>query len=184
MPTRSAKKRGAIPDSPSSGGGVILAGIGALIVLSVAVFALVRDDSAAPSQPLPVMTLDPQVVVNLTELPHATPLSGAEAESWNEFRAMVEACDAYSPERRLQMEQHIQWLLDPSDMPPDVILAMGNNPVERLVFGMAAYTSTQWRLDNRPPDSCLVPIGRALNDMLVALGDPPFDLYDDAGAPS
>jgi hypothetical protein len=185
MPTQSAKKRGAKPpDSSPSGAGVIFAGIGLLIVLSVGVFVLVRDDSATPGQPQPVMTLDPQIVINLTELPQATPLSGAEADTWNEFRAMVDACEAYSLERRLQMDQHIQWLLDPSDMPPDVILAMGSNPAERLVFGMAAYTSTQWRLDNRPPESCLVPIGRALNEMLVALGEPPFDLYDDAGPSS
>ena len=128
------------------------------------------------------MTFNPQTVINLTELPQATPLSGVEADTWNEFRAKVDACDAYSPERRLQMEQHIQWLLDPSDMPPDVILALGDDPTERLIFGMAAYTSTQWRLDNRPPDSCLVPIGRTLNNMLVALGEPPFTIYDDAGA--
>ncbi len=166
------------------GGGGILAGIGLLMVLSIVVFVLVNNDGTSSSQPQPIMTLDPQTVVNLTRLPQATPLSGAEADTWNAFRARVDACDAYSPERRRQMEQHIQWLLDPSDMPPDVIVAMGGNTTERLIFGMAGYTSAQWRLDKRPPDSCLVPIGRDLNDMLVALGDPPFDIYDDAGASS
>jgi hypothetical protein len=179
MPTHGAEAGEKPPGSPI-GGGVIL-GVGLLMALSVAVFFLVRDDSVTPGQAQPVMTLNPQVVINLTELPQATPLSGAEAETWNEFRATVEACDAYSPERRFQMEQHIQWLLDPSDMPPDVILAMDGHPTERLVFGMAGYTSTQWRLDGRPPDSCLVPIGRALNNMLVAMGEPPFSIYDDAG---
>ncbi len=180
MPAQRTERGEQTPESPI-GGGVILAGVGLLMVLSVAVFILVRDDGAPSDQQRPVMTLDPQVVINLTELPQATPLSGAEADTWNEFRAQVDACDAYSPERRRQMEQHIQWLLDPSDMPPDVILAMGGHPTERLIFGMATYTSTQWRLDNRPPDSCLVPIGRILNNMLVSLGQPPFDIYDDTG---
>ena len=184
MPTRRADKRGVKLPDWLRGGGAILAGIGLLMVLSIVVFILVRDDGAPSGQPQPVMTLDPLIVNNLTELPQATPLSGAEADTWNELRAKVDACDAYSPERRLQMEQHIQWLLDPSDMPPDVILAMGGHPTERLIFGMAGYTSIQWRLDNRPPDSCLVPIGRALNQLLVDLGEPPFDVYDDAGASS
>jgi len=180
MPTQPAE-RGEKPPELPIGGGVILGGVGLLMIFSVVVFFLVRDDSVAPTQPQPVMTLEPQIVVDLTELPQATPLSGAEATAWNDFRAQVDACDAYSPERRRQMEQHIQWLLDPSDMPPDVILAMSGHPTERLIFGMAVYTSTQWRLDNRPPDSCLVPIGRALNNMLVSLGEPPLDIYDDTG---
>jgi hypothetical protein len=178
MPDRTANKRRVkLPDWLRGGGG-IMAGIVLLMVLSVIVFILVNNDSTSSSQPPPVMTLDPQTIINLTALPQATPLSGAEADSWNEFRAKVDACDDYSLERRRQMEQHIQWLIDPSDMPPDVIVAMGGNITERLIFGMAGYTSAQWRLNNRPPDSCLVPIGRALNDMLVAQGDSPIDIYN------
>jgi hypothetical protein len=179
MPDRSTNKRRVKLPDPLQGGGAILAGIVLLMVLSTVVFVLLNNgDSSSSSQPQPVMTLDPQTIINLTQLPQATPLSGADADTWNEFRAKVDACDAYSPERRRQMKQHIQWLIDPSDMPPDVIVAMGGNVTERLIFGMAGYTSAQWRLNNRPPDSCLVPIGRALNDMLVALGDSPIDIYN------
>jgi hypothetical protein len=187
MPVQKATGPGARLPGWLRGGGAILVGIGLLIVLSIVAFVLVNngDDTTSPGQPTPVtgqptpvMTLDPQTVNNLTALPQATPLSGMEADVWNTLRDQVAACEDYSPERRRQMEQHIEWLIDPSDMPPDVIVAMGGDTTERLIFGMAGYTSIQWRLNDRPPDSCLVPIGRALNDMLVAVGDPPFDIYD------
>jgi hypothetical protein len=45
---------------------------------------------------------------------------------------------------------------------------------------MASYTSIQWRLNDRPPDSCLVPISTLLNEMLVAAGEPSFSLVDDS----
>ena len=182
-----AKKQAAKPSGALQGGGPVLTGIVLLMVLSVAaIVAIIHNGGTSSSQPSPqpIMTLDPQSVINLTALPEATPLSGAEAATWNDFRAQVDACADYSPDRRRQMDQHIQWLIDPSDMPPDVILAMGGNITERLVFGMAGYTSAQWRLIDRPPDSCLVPIGRALNDMLVKLGDTPLDIYDNPGASS
>ena len=157
----------------------VFTGTGLLIVLIIVIFVLDGDSvDSVPQQPI-VMTTDPQIILNLTAFPQATALSGTEAELWNDFRMMVAGCAAYSPERRVQMEQHIEWLLDPSDMPPNVILAMGRNPTERLIFGMATYTSIQWRIDGRLPDSCLVPIGLALNDMLDALGTEPFDIYNE-----
>ena len=159
------------------GGSIILVGISLLIVLILVIFASDSDPDESGSQ-LPVMTTDPQIILNLTALPQATPLSGEEAGVWDNFLAMVDACNSYSPERRFQMEQHIEWLLDPSDMPPNIIFAMGGDPPERLIFGMATYTSIQWRLDDRPPDSCLIPIGLTLNDMLIALGTEPFDTYN------
>jgi hypothetical protein len=93
---------------------------------------------------------------------------------------MIAGCAEYSPERRAQMEQHMAWLENPSDIPPDIRIALGQNPPGQLVFGMATYTSIQWRLNERPSESCLIPIGRLLNDMLVALGEPPFSIYDEA----
>jgi hypothetical protein len=147
------------------------------VLLSIGLFLLLQD--TGDDEPQPVATTDPQVIVNLTQLPQATPLTGEAASQWNDLRASVEACADYSAERRSQMIQHLDWIIDPSDMPPDVIRAMGANPQERLVFGMATYTSIEWRLRDRPPDSCLVPIGRTLNTQLVELGTQPFDLYDD-----
>ena len=156
---------------------LILSGTGLLVLLSIGLFLLVQD--SGDEKPQPVATTDPQIIVNLTQLPRATPLTGEAASPVNDLRASVEACADYSDARRGQMIQHLDWLIDPSDMPPDVILAMGENPQERLVFGMATYTSIEWRLRDRPPDSCLVPIGRTLNQLLIQLGSEPFTIYDE-----
>ncbi len=145
---------------------------------AVAVFALIAAALAGnPAAEQPAMTLEPAIIANLTTLPLATPLSTEEAGRWRALRAAVEACGDYSPERQGQMQQHIAWILNPADIPVNVVLALGNNPVGRLVYGMASYTSIQWRLNNRNPDSCLVPIGHTLNALLIALGEQPFDIY-------
>ncbi len=154
-----------------------------LIVIVAGVSILLAVSGGLPgSGPQPVMTLEPEIVLNLTRLPQATPLSGEAAAEWNEFRAAVDACGDYRPERRQQMHQHIDWLLDPSDIPGDVIIALGPDPTAKLIFAMATYTSSEWRLGGRKPDSCLVPIGRLLNDRLVAAGEEPFDTYDETTA--
>jgi hypothetical protein len=152
-----------------------------MAVASVLLF-LLTEQLRSDRTPRQVMTVAPEVIANLTQMPLATPLSSADAVQWREIRTMVDACDEYSPERRSQMVQHLDWLVDPSGIPPNVILALGSNSQERLVFGMATYTSIQWRLGHRQPDSCLVPIGLRLNDLLVALGGEPFDIYDQSSA--
>jgi hypothetical protein len=131
-----------------------------------------------PTATIQRMTLDPQIIDNMTRLPEATPLSGEAAASLNELRTMVDECDAYAPERRSQMEQHIAWLIDPSEIPQDLMIAFGTNPAERLIFGMATFTSAQWRIDEQPADSCLLPIGRFINQMLVDIGEEPFDIFE------
>jgi len=150
-----------------------------LLMGAAAVFALIATALADTSGTAerPVMTLEPAVIANLTSLPQATPLSTEEAGRWRALQAAVEACGDYSPERQSQMQQHIAWILHPADIPTNVVLALGNNPVGRLVYGMASYTSIQWRLNDRNPDSCLVPIGHTLNTLLIALGEQPFDIY-------
>jgi hypothetical protein len=181
MPKKNSRKRSGArvrktrrrsPSRVAIGALVIVAGASALLILLA---QELRGSDRTPSQ---AMTLAPEVIANLTQMPLATPLSTEDAGQWREVRAMVDACDEYSPERRSQMIQHLDWLVDPSGIPPNVILALGSDPQERLVFGMATYTSIQWRLDHRQPDSCLVPIGRRLNELLVALGGEPFDIYD------
>jgi|GEM_PF-1034606 len=124
------------------------------------------------------MTLDPQIIDNMTRLPAATPLAGEAAESLLELWRMIEECDAYAPERRSQMEQHIQWLLNPSEIPQDLMIALGTNPANRLIFGMATFTSAQWRIDEQPADSCLLPIGQRINEMLVEIGEEPFEVFE------
>jgi hypothetical protein len=89
----------------------------------------------------------------------------------------VADCDEYRAERRSQINQHIAWIHDPDSIPGDILIAMGENPIARLVFGMGAYTSNEWRLAGRPAGSCLIPIGQALNGILVTVGETPFEEF-------
>lgn len=157
----------------------LITGLVVLLVASaIILIQLVSSDS--PPTGGQRMTLQPQIMTNLTQLPQATPLSGEAADQVSRLKAMVDACPDYTPERRSQMEQHIEWLLHPASIPPDIIIALGVNPTGRLVYGMASYTSIQWRLNDRAPDSCLIPIGALLDEMLSAAGEPPFPIADES----
>ena len=145
----------------------ILAGV-------VLISGLVRNDNNTPSQ---MMTLPPDVVDQMTALPQATPLSEEAEQDVLEFLAKVETCTDFSPERLSQMRQHIRWLIVPAEIPADIIPAFGANPAAKLIFGMAGYTASEWRLLGRPADSCLVPIGLELNKMLIEVGEQPFEIY-------
>lgn len=154
----------------------LLTGI-VILLMAAGIIALQLFGNANPQSSGQRMTLEPQIVNNLTQLPLATPLAGEAASHVNDLKALVEACPDYSPERRSQMEQHIQWLLNPAQIPGDMIIALGSNPTGKLIFGMATYTSAQWRIMDSPGDSCLVPIGRMLNDMLIAVGEDPDPVF-------
>lgn len=156
---------------------VILAGVILFIVL--AIIPNYPRNRAAQPQPQVVATLDPTIIANLTQIPNSAPISEIEAQQLADLKTQVDACASYSEERRGQMEQHIRWLLEPSTIPPQILIALGPNPIGRLIFGMAGYTSTEWRLQDRPASSCLIAIGRTLNDMLAAAGEPPFTIYDE-----
>lgn len=149
----------------------------ALVAVLLALSAM-QPPATEPTQSL-IMTVDPTIQANLTQMPDATPLSDEDAQIYRDLQASVDACDDYSTERRSQMTQHITWLIDPSDIPADVLLAFGQNPQSTLVFGMAGFTSTQWRLLERPADSCLIAIGRDLNTLLIANDREPFTIYDE-----
>jgi len=151
-----------------------------VIIVCVAagiVLLQINGNSAPESGDIPQMTLDPQIAINLTEIPKSAPLTGDAANQVNQLKAMVDACDEYTQERRGQMEQHITWLLNPATIPGDIIIALGANPPGKLIYGMATYTSIQWRVDDRPADSCLLPIGAMLNDMLAAASEEPFAIF-------
>jgi hypothetical protein len=120
------------------------------------------------------MPLEPQVVINLTSLPQSPPLNGDLADQIKQIEQMVENCPAYSKERREQMQQHITWLLNPAQIPRQLIIALGSNPNGKLILGMATYTLSDWGLQNRPADSCLLTIGRKLNELLKATGETPI----------
>ncbi len=158
--------------------GGLLTGI---IILALAGIVIVVQIAGNSSQQTggQRMTLEPEIIANLTRLPQATPLSGDSANQVNELRTLVEACPDYVAARRGQMEQHIEWLLNPAQIPGDIVIALGDNPTGKLIYGMATYTSIQWRVNNRPPNSCLLPIGNMLNEMLVAAGEEPFPIFDE-----
>jgi len=125
------------------------------------------------------MTVDPSILANMTQVANATPLSDVDAEKYVSLREQVNACDDYDEQRKSQMLQHIEWMIDPSEIPADVMLAFGTNQQESLVFGMASFTQIQWRLLERPADSCLIDIGRDLNGLLEVYGRPIITIYDE-----
>lgn len=145
-------------------------GLGALLMLSAC--------GSAPAATPQVMTLDPQVVTNMTALPQATPLAGDAANAIRALETMVRECPAYSAQRRSQMEKHIAWILNPADIPSDLIMAFGAQPRTGLLRGMGGYTEIEWRQAGRPADSCLLPIGRRINELLVEAGAPPLTIFN------
>lgn len=125
------------------------------------------------------MALDPAIISNLTSIPQATPLSGQDANDMVALGEMVKACDAYTPERRDQMLLQIDLIVNPAAMPRDVIIGLGANPRARLLMAIGGVTGIQWRLDDQLADSCLVPIGKRINELIVAAGGTPVAVFED-----
>lgn len=128
--------------------------------------------TATPSQ---MMTLEPAVLSNLTNVPPT--LSGRLRTQLDDLEQMVESCPDYSDARRSQMQQHLAWLHDPSQIPRDLIIAFGSEPSVQLVFGMSTYTAIEWRMQGRETTSCLYEIGRVLNEMLIEMGQTPAEEF-------
>lgn len=122
--------------------------------------------------------MSPQVIAQLTAIPSAAPLTGPLADEVRALGKMVGDCTDYSDQRRAQMNQHIAWLLKPSTLPQDVVIALGSNVNGRLMFGMATYTLSEWGLHQKSSTSCLLTIGKKLNDMLAANGEARFAEFD------
>jgi hypothetical protein len=151
-----------------------------LLVLVLAVFVL-RQSSMTPTQPgtpAQMMTIDPRIIDNLTQFPVATPLSGQEANELVALREMVDACPAYDDARRLQMVQQIGFIINPSGLSRDAIIALGVNIRAQLLFALGTVTANRWNLDQKPADSCLIPIGKRINELLVAAGEPPIAAFE------
>ena len=160
--------------------GLSIALVGTAIIALV--IGLNLNSQAVPATqntPSFMMTLDPTVIANLTSIPQSTPLSDEEAEQFLNFVEQIESCDDYSDERRSQMLQHIEWLINPSTIPSEMLIALGTNIDAGLIFGMASFTSIEWRLLERPADSCLIDIGRDINILLEAVGREPITIYDE-----
>lgn len=153
--------------------------------VSVAIFVLIsifalytvlrRNTPAAENTPPP--TVIAGLGVAATQLPAPVPAAGDFTEQVQRIAKMVEACPDYGDERRTQMKLHIGWLLAPDTIPEFMKIPLGSNPTGRLIEGMATYTSSEWGLHNKAPNSCLLPIGRQLNAMLVANGTEPLSVF-------
>ncbi len=118
------------------------------------------------------------IIKQLTAMPSAPPLTGLLADDVHAVAQMVSNCNEYVQARRDQMNQHIAWLLQPNTIPKEVIIAVGTNINGGLILGMATYTIAEWGQHAKAPDSCLLPIGKKLNDMLVANGEERFPEFD------
>ena len=120
-------------------------------------------------------------VARIDALQVATAVSGEAARTLEVLERVIYTCADFSDARREQMLQHIDWLRVPDSIPGDVAMALGmrGNIGAALLHGMAIYTSTEWRLLERPPASCLVPIGRTLDNLLRDAGAAPLGIYDE-----
>ena len=169
------------PQKKSTGTYGALAVLLGVIVLIVFAIIPAYQDRLSPqkSGPQTLATLDPTIIANLTAIPEMQPPSGPAADQLHALQAKVDTCVDYSEARMRQMDQHIAWLLAPSTIPAEILIAGGTNPLGKIVFGMAVYTSSEWRLRDRPTGSCLIPIGRTLNEMLAAAGETPMTIYDE-----
>ena len=88
-----------------------------LVALLVVVFVVAHQASApaddSSSQPTgQFMTMDPLIIANLTQLPHATPLAGQDANDIAGLRALVVACAAYDAGRLKQMNEQMDFILE------------------------------------------------------------------------
>ena len=163
-----------------------------LTALVIAVVVLVNRNNPSPTSfdingnniDKPVGTLLPgvaepsELIKQMTAMPSASPLTGPLADDVHAVAQMVSNCNDYNQARRNQMNQHIAWLLQPNTLPKDVIIALGTNINGGLIRGMATYTVAEWGQHAKAPDSCLLTIGKKLNDMLVANGETPFTEFD------
>ena len=77
------------------------------------------------------------------------------------------------------MIQQINLIIDPAQLSPDLILALGPNPRGRLLYGLGSTTALRWRLDDQPADSCLIPIGQRINELLLAAGEAPLAAFEE-----
>ena len=154
---------------------VVSVGIFVLISIFALYTVLRRNAPAAENTPPP--TVIAGLGVAATQIPAPVPVAGDFIEQVQRIAKLVEACPDYGDERRTQMRLHIGWLLAPDTIPEFMKIPLGSNPTGRLIEGMATYTSSEWGLHDKASTSCLLPIGRQLNAMLVANGSAPLSIF-------
>ena len=132
--------------------------------------------SGGLSMPLPAA-----IVEQLTALPDSPLLTGTLADDIRAVEQMVKDCPDYSEARRSQMQKHVNWILAPATLPQDMIIALGGNTTGRLIFGMGTFTLSEWGAVQKSATSCLLPIGKRLNDLIAANGEERISAFDTAG---
>lgn len=152
------------------------------LLLPLILLAACATQPAATPVP-PAATPDQSMVTSVARidaLQAATPVSGATARALDALEGAVAACADFSEARREQVLQHVAWLRAPHSIPRDVAMALAlrGSIGTALLHGMAIYASTEWRLLQRPAASCLVPIGRTLDNLLRDAGAAPLGVYD------
>ena len=157
---------------------------GSLLALVIILLALLGACTEGVSQPPTiaspptatsnfVLTAVPGIAATVTAALKLPPLSPDQAAPYLEIQEMVQACSEFHNNRRLTVLNHIQWLTQPSQVPPQLINLYGDNVHSQLVFGAAYTVATEWKSRGRQPASCLIPIGDRLNIILVELGRKP-----------
>lgn len=149
-----------------------------LFVSGLVVYQLiVLEPQPAPDDLSPVQPastgLPANAAAQLTAIPAELGSGDGLYGQLDDVERLVNACADYNADRRTQMALHISWLRSPELIPLDVLMAMGSESVMRLVLGMSTFTRQQWQALDSPADSCLVPIGQTLNQMLAAVGGEP-----------
>ena len=129
-----------------------------------------------PSPPLSSATPTPIPIVTATKVPAARALptlSPEQARPYRNIQDMALACDELHPNRRRTVLQHMEWLTRPDEIPGQFLNLFGQNVQGELAFGAAYMVAVQWKLNGRPAESCLIPIGERLNTMAAAFGKEP-----------
>lgn len=147
--------------------------------------AIVSRNRSSPLGDLGVVSLGTPlpapIIEQLTALPNAPMLTGSLADDIRAVEQMVADCPDYSEARRTQMQQHINWILAPATLPQYMIIALGGNTTGRLIFGMGTFTLSEWGEKQKATASCLLPIGKRLNDLMAANGEERISAFDSAG---
>ncbi|MBX3086027.1 MAG: hypothetical protein KF716_30605 [Anaerolineae bacterium] len=155
--------------------------VGVFVVVSLfALYVVISRNANTTTATLastPLATVPSGLTATLTQVPAPVPIAGEFADQVRKVGQMVAACPDYTDARRTQMNLHISWLLAPDTIPQYMKLPLGNNPTGRLIEGMATFTSAEWGLRSKDPTSCLLPIGKQLNLLLVATGQAAFSEF-------
>ncbi len=131
---------------------------------------------ATTPTPLPSATPTPISTPTATKVPAARALptlSPEQARPYRNIQDMALACDELHPNRRRTVLQHMDWLTRPDEIPGQFLNLFGQNVQGELAFGAAYMVAVQWKLNGRPAESCLIPIGERLNTMVAVFGKEP-----------